>query len=155
MRRVAASAVLALAMIAGSTSPAAADAPKFHSASSDTLSGGILEVTFDERGLGNETVRYILTADADAVYGCVNGGGKNPSAANKRTVQAEVSASVDLKPRNGRISDSLQAGPPDSGTFTCPSGQRLRLLSVRYTNIVLTDDTNGVSTDVPEATWPN
>ena len=154
MRRIAASAVLASAFIAGSTSPAAADAPKFHSASSDVSSTGALVASFDERGLGNGDVTYSLTADADAVYGCINGGGKNPSAANKRNVNSEVSSGGTFSPRNGRISATLFAGPPSAGTFSCPSGQRLRLLSVTYTSIVLTDVTNGVSVDLPDASGP-
>jgi hypothetical protein len=36
-------------------------------------------------------------------------------------------------------------------SFTCPPGQTRVLAAVTYTNIVLTDTTNGVSTDVPDA----
>ena len=154
MRRVAASAVLASAIIAGSISPAAADAPKFHSASSDVTSTGALAASFDERGLGNGDVTYALTAQADAVYACINGGGKNPSAANKRAVSGAVETGGTFSPRNGRISATLFAGPPGPGDFTCPNGQRLRLLSVTYTEIVLTDETNDVSIDLPDASGP-
>jgi hypothetical protein len=42
----------------------------------------------------------------------------------------------------------LTAGPLSAGGFTCPSGQRLVLASVSYSNIVLTDTTNGVSTNL-------
>ena len=67
------------------------------------------------------------------------------------TVNAEVSASGSFEPRNGRVQASLTAGPPSAGAFSCPSGQRLVLASGSYTNIVLTDTTNGVSTTVPDA----
>jgi hypothetical protein len=46
---------------------------------------------------------------------------------------------------------SISAGPPSAGAFSCPSGQRLVLASVSYTNGVLTDTTNNVSTAVPDA----
>ena len=142
---LAATAVLALA------SPAFADAPKFHSATSSVNNAGALVVNWDERGLGNLNIDYTLTADASAVYACINGGGNHPQAANKETVNAEVSASGSFEPKNGRIVASLAAGPPSAGAFSCPNGQRLVLASVSYTNITLTDTTNGVSTPVADA----
>ena len=135
----------------GFASPASAGAPKFHAASSSVNNGGSLVVAFDERGLGNDNIDYTLTADATAVYACVNGGNKHPQAANKETINAEVNAAGSFEPKNGRVSASLSAGPPSAGAFSCPSGQRLVLASVSYTNIVLTDTTNGVSTSVADA----
>ena len=139
--------VAALALAA----PALADAPKFHDANSSVNNAGALVVSFDERGLGNENIDYTLTADASAVYACINGGDNHPQAANKETVNAEVSAAGSFEPKNGRVVASLSAGPPSAGDFTCPPGQRLVLASVSYTNIVLTDTTNGVSTPVADA----
>ncbi len=130
---------------------ASADAPKFHSATSAVDNGGALVASWDERGLGNTNIDYTLTADASAVYACINGGGKHPQAANKETFNAEVSANGSFEPRNGRVQASLSAGPPSAGSFSCPSGQRLVLASVSYTNIVLTDTTNNVSTTLPDA----
>jgi hypothetical protein len=88
-------------------------------------------------------------ANATATYACINGGGKNPSAANKRTVEGSVSAAGSFESKNGRVTASLTAGPLSRGDFACPNGQRLVLASVTYTNIVLTDTTNGTSTAVP------
>lgn len=133
------------------TVPAGADAPKFHSATGSVTSSGALTVSFDERGLGNENIDYLLTADATAVFACINGGGNHPQAANKETINSEVSATGSFEPRNGRVRASLTTGAPSAGGFTCPRGQRLVLASVTYTNILLTDTTNGVSTSVPDA----
>jgi hypothetical protein len=130
---------------------ASADAPKFHSATSAVNGSGALVASWDERGLGNTNIDYTLTADASAVFACINGGGNHPQAANKETVNAEVSANGSFEPRNGRVQASLTAGPPSAGSFTCPGGQRLVLASVSYTNIVLTDTSNGVSTSLPDA----
>ena len=130
---------------------AAADAPKFHAASSAVDNAGALVVDWDERGLGNENVDYTLTADASAVFACINGGNKHPQAANKETVNAEVSAAGSFEPRNGRIRASMSAGPPSAGSFSCPNGQRLVLASVAYTNIELCDTSNGVCISLPDA----
>lgn len=126
-------------------------AAKFFSTSSSVGSDGALTVSWDERGLGNENIDYTLTADADATYACLNGGGKNPSAANKRAEEGQVSASGSFEPRNGRVQASLTAGPLLAPDFTCPPGQRRVLASVSYTNIVLTDTTNGSSTSIADA----
>jgi hypothetical protein len=151
LRRVIIVALAAFAAILAFAAPASAAAPKFHSATSSVNNAGSLVVNFDERGLGNTNIDYTLAADATAVYACINGGGNHPQATNKETVNAEVTAAGSFEPKNGRVVASLSAGPPSAGAFSCPSGQRLVLASVSYTNIVLTDTTNGVSTSVPDA----
>jgi hypothetical protein len=130
---------------------ALAAAPKFHSATSAVNNAGALVVSFDERGLGNDNVDYTLTADATALYACINGGGKHPQAANKEAFEGQVSGGASFEPKNGRVVADLTAGPLLAPQFTCPSGQRRVLAAVTYTNIVLTDTTNGVSTSVPDA----
>jgi len=140
--------VLALAMLAMGATGALAAAPKFHSATSSINNAGALVVSFDERGLGNENIDYLLTADAEATYACINRGGHNPAAANKRTFNADVSGGGSFEAKNGRVRASLSAGPISAGDFSCPGGQRLVLASVSYSNIVLTDTTNDVSTGV-------
>lgn len=142
---------LALAALFVMATAASAAAPKFHSATSSVDSAGRLTVAFDERGLGNENITYTVTATANASWACINGGGKNPSAANKRSIVGQVSASATFQPKNGRVVASVTTAAPSPGTFACPSGQRLVLAGVSYSNIVLTDTTNGVSTAVPSA----
>lgn len=130
---------------------ALAVAAKFHSVTSTVNNSGALVVSFDERGLGEGNIDYTLTADATAVYACINGGGKHPKAANKEDINGEVTGGGSFESRNGRVIASITAGPISAGTFSCPSGQRLVLAAVSYTNIVLTDTTNDSSTDVPDA----
>jgi hypothetical protein len=129
---------------------ASAGAPKFQAASSSVNNDGALVVSFDERGLGNENVDYTLTADATALFACINGGGKNPSAANKQAFEGQVSGGASFEPKNGRVVADLAAGPLQAPQFTCPNGQRRVLAAVSYSDIVLTDVTNGVSTGVPD-----
>jgi hypothetical protein len=146
--RVTLAAVAAVAALLAFSAVAQA-APHFAAASSSVNNDGALVVDFDERGLGNGNIDYTLTADATATYACINRGGKNPEAANKQTFNAEVSGGGSFEAKNGRVQASLSAGPISAGDFSCPSGQRLVLAAVSYSNIVLTDTTNNVSTTVP------
>ena len=139
-----------VAVVALAFAGTALAAPHFQSASSSVNNSGALVVNFDERGLGNGNIDYVLTADASAVYACINGGGNHPQAANKETVQGQVTAGGSFEPKNGRIVASLATGPLSAGDFSCPGGQRLVLASVSYTNIVLTDTSNNVSTSVAD-----
>jgi hypothetical protein len=151
MRKIGIIAVLSVLLVAVSASVALAVAAKFHSTSSSVNSNGALVVNFDERGVGEGDINYTLTADATATYACLNGGGRNPSAANKRSFEDQVSGGGTFQAKNGRVTASLTAGPLLAPSFTCPNGQRRVLASVSYTNIVLTDTTNGSSTSVPDA----
>jgi hypothetical protein len=151
LKRVAVAVGIAVATCLVAAGTVAAAAPKFHAATSSVNSGGALVVSFDERGLGNDNVDYTLSADATALYACINGGGKHPQATNKEAFEGQVSAGGSFEVRNGRVVASLTAGPLLAPEFTCPSGQRRVLAAVTYTNIVLTDTTNGVSTGVSDA----
>jgi hypothetical protein len=145
MRRMLVVALFALAglLTVATTASAAGTGAKFKSASASVNGSGALVVAFDESGLGNGDINYTLTADATATYACINGGGNHPQAANKETKAGQVSTGGTFQSKNGRVQASLQAGPLSAGSFTCPGGQRLVLASVSYSNIVLTDTTNG------------
>jgi hypothetical protein len=126
-----------------------ADSPHFLSASEGPDNAGNLVCGFKEAGLGNTVTTEAVTcsADATAVYACINGGDNHPKAANKATVSGPVSGGGNFPVSNGQTTGSITVGPPDPGGFGCPSGQRLVLASVSYTNITLTglaDDTANV-----------
>ena len=150
MRKIGIIAVLSLLLVAVSASVALAGAAKFHSTSSSVNNDGALVVSFDERGLGEGDINYTLTADATALYACINGGGKNPKASNKQAFEGQVTGGGTFAAKNGRVVASLATGPLQAPSFTCPSGQRRVLAAVSYTNIVLTDTTNGTSTTAPD-----
>jgi hypothetical protein len=85
-----------------------------------------------------------------ATYVCVNKGGGNPTAQNKTTVSGPVSAEGTFNSgKNGQITASLTLGPPSAGGFTCPPGQSLQLALASYSNITLTDTTNGIPAPIP------
>jgi hypothetical protein len=112
------------------------------------LDGANLVVSFREAGLGNgpvTTVHIVATADGSALYGCINGGGNHPQATNKELVNGPVIAEGDFAiGKNGSASGSLTINPPPS-TLVCPAGQTHVLANVSYTNVTLTDETNGVT----------
>jgi hypothetical protein len=117
----------------------------FFSASGSVLDNGDLAIAFDEAGLGNENITYTATANAQALYGCINGGSNHPQATNKEAVNATVSGGGTFQAKNGRVSASFTLPvPPPPASFSCPSGQTAVLASVSYTNTTLTDITNGV-----------
>jgi hypothetical protein len=125
----------------------------FFSTTRSVNDAGALVVSWDEAGVGQQQVNYVLTADSTANYACLNGGGNHPKAANKETVSGPLtSPQTGFLPQNGRVRGSLSVGPISAGSFSCPSGQTLVLASVSYTNIVLTDVTNNVSTSVNDIT---
>jgi len=141
--------ILAVVAAALTVAGTALAAPHFASASGAVNSAGALVVSFDERGLGNENIDYTLTADAEALYACINRGGKNPSAANKQSFEGQLAGGGSFEAKNGRVQASLSVGPLAAPEFTCPGGQSRQLAQVSYSNIVLTDTTNDVSTTIP------
>src|SRR5215212_10675962 len=136
----------ALAMVLAYAVPAFAQNEHFVRASGSVNNDGSLTVSFKEAGLGtNQNIDYTLTADATAIYVCVNRGGANPSASNKTAVAGPVSASGTFNSgKNGQVTASLTVQPPPSD-ISCPPGQSLELASVTYENVTLTDTTNNVS----------
>ncbi len=113
--------------------------------------GGLL-VCFVEVGLGsNAGTSYLVTADASATYACINNGGNQPSAENKGSVAGPVSATgTTSADKNGRVEWCLPVAPLGPGEFIkCTPGLTLVLTEVSYTNVVLTDTTNGVSLSIP------
>jgi hypothetical protein len=135
-------------------STAVSAGPHFQTAPTSSVdNNGALVVTIDEAGLGNTvpSIDYTLSASVSALFGCFNKGGNHPQAANKETVDTTFTIPHTFPVKNGRVRDSINSGPPSAGGFSCPSGQTLLLAKVSYTNIVLTDTTNGITANVPDA----
>lgn len=105
---------------------------------------GRLVSTFKIAGLGDAVSTTVtLTANAHAEYACRNHGGGFPSDPKKQTVEGPVSeAGSFTSAKNGSISASLVAAPPPA-TMDCPPGQEIVLLSVRYTEVKLSEPTAG------------
>jgi len=112
------------------------------------------QVCWKEAGLGNnQNIDYTASADGTATYVCVNNGGQCPNAANKITVSGPVTATGTFNSgQNGQITQCLTINPPSPGSFTCPSGQTLTLADVKFENLGISDDTNGVTKDAAPVT---
>jgi len=152
LRRIGSACALAIALLALTVSTAFAASPHFINASAAFAgSGPNLTVSFKEAGLGdNLLITYVASADGTAVYACINGGGNHPKATNKETVSGPVSATGTFSSgKNGTISQSLTLHPPSAGAFSCPSGQRLVIAFVSYSNVAITDTTNGITEAIP------
>lgn len=149
MKRLFAFLCATLLLIVAFATPAQAVSPHFVRASAD-LSGTNLVVSFKEAGLGtNQLITYVAAADSTVTYVCVNRGGANPSAQNKTTISGPVSATGTFSSgKNGQVTASLTLNPPGSGGFSCPSGQSLQIAQVTYTNVTITDTTNGVTATI-------
>jgi hypothetical protein len=150
MRRFVLSLLAAVALLASSSMTVlGTSGAHFFKATASINDSGALVVTFDEAGVGQQQVDYVLSADASATYACINGGGNHPKAANKATFNGPVSSpTIGFQPENGRVKGSISVGPLGSGSFSCPSGQTLVLASVSYSNITLTDTTNNVTASI-------
>jgi hypothetical protein len=142
--------LIAAALAVMPISASATSGAHFFSATGSVANNGALQVSWDEAGVGNATVNYTLSADSSATYACINGGGNHPKAANKQSVAGPLtSPNTGFKPENGRVTvtNGISVGPLAS-TLTCPSGQTFVLACVSYTNIRLTDTTNGVTVSI-------
>jgi len=102
-------------------------------------SNGTLSSDFRLAGLGsNVSITVTVTADATATYACLNRGQNCPNAANKSTVTGTVTAQgIFTSGKNGSVRGSLTVNPPPNNTLTCPGGQTLVLVSVSYTNVLV------------------
>jgi hypothetical protein len=127
--------------------------PHFIYATSTLNPDASLTVDFKEAGLGNnQNINYILEADGVATYACQNHGGNFPKDPKKIDQAATLEGTGTFSSgRNGQITASLTVGPPPPPSpSNCKGNQVEVLLAVSYTNIVLTDDTNKVSTTAPD-----
>jgi hypothetical protein len=124
--------VAGLLAFALSTQAAFAGSPHFVEVTKST-SGNTLTVSGKEAGLGNEAqVHIVVTATAL----CINNGGHHPKAVNK----ASVSEEGDFPVQNGKANFSLTI----TATF---QPECVPPMTVAFTDIVVTDTTNGISTD--------
>jgi hypothetical protein len=170
--------VAAVAVVIGLASPAYAGLPHFktfsvtvtgtsgataRSATASANASAQLRFTWTEVGLGNtgDGVEYTVSTMVSVTFGCVNGGGKHPSATNKTTVTEPVDKSVGplTVDKNGQItgSVSLDIPPVSSGDLSCPSGQMLVALAATFTHNMITDTTNDVTAtdeDISVTLWP-
>jgi hypothetical protein len=137
------------ALLGASTASAAN--PHFVGPVKATLSGNNAQACFKIAGLGESvTVTVSASADATATFVCQAKSGQCPNAANKTTVNDEVSASgAFTSDKNGTVSGCLVLTPPGPGSFACPPGQSLVLSKVAYANIAVDSVPTGSAATTP------
>src|SRR4051794_37587194 len=145
---LAASMTVAALVATGAT--AASGSPHFiKNATSASLSGANLVCKFKEAGLASGAVETVsCNATESVTYECVNGGGKNPSASNKKTFATRVSKSGTFTAdKNGNIVGTLTLSPASASSlgFSCPPGQTVTFVGVSYSNVSVTDARGGAS----------
>ena len=145
-RSIIVGAAVFMTLLMGSTAAMAAS-PHFINASA-ARSGDNLVVSWKEAGLGVSAIDYTASATATRVDSCVNNGQNIPADPKKTTSVADVAATGTFNPKNGQVTASLTLSPPTS-TLSCPKGQTATLISLSYTNVRITDDTNGIFKDIP------
>jgi hypothetical protein len=150
MRKALAGMVAAATVAAVVAAPASAGNAHFiKSATKASLSGANLVCKFKEAGLESGSVETVTCSATQSItYECVNGGGKNPAASNKKTFATTVSRSGQFSAdRNGNIVGSLALSPASASSlgFSCPPGQTVTLVSVNYSNVRVVDSTSGAS----------
>ena len=132
--------------------PAALGVNAHFVSASANVSGVNLIVSFKEAGLGtNQLITYRADAMATATLVCVNKGGGNPSASNKTDVAGPVSGTGAFDSgKNGNVTASLTLSPPSPPSdFSCPKGQSKQTAEVSYTDVSITDVTNGITEPIP------
>ena len=152
MRSTRIAVVTALAALALTAGTVLADSPHFLYANASINSDGSLTVAFKDAGLGTgvSSIEISLNANASAEYQCWNNGGKHPKAGNKETVEGPLTNTGTFPVRHGQVTSSISVGPPGQGSFSCPSGQTLFLMSVTYSDIVVSDATGNSSGATPD-----
>lgn len=139
MRRFLILTVVVAGLLAFGAATASA-AANFKSVSFSVNNQGQLVCSGDVSGLGNvSSTPATCSATATATYQCINNGGKNPSAGNKESVTEPASTGpVNVPVHNGRAQPTILVNPPGPGSFSCPSGQSLYLISACYSDITFT-----------------
>jgi hypothetical protein len=136
MRRLVLVPVLAAALVVAFASTAWAGSPHFiQSATTASVSGNTVTVEGKEAGLGDEAqIHVVLTATAQ----CINGGGNHPKAVNKES----VNAAGDFPVQNGKANWTLSVTAVFQPSCSPP-------MTVAFTDITVTDTTNGLTLNIP------
>jgi acyl CoA:acetate/3-ketoacid CoA transferase alpha subunit len=78
---------------------------------------------------------------------CVNGGGKHPSATNKSFSGDLASTATNQADQSGKITTELTIYALPA--LFCPAGQSTVITTATFSNVTLTDTTNGVTASIP------
>jgi hypothetical protein len=103
-------------------------------------------VSFKIARLGDAVTTTVrVSGFATALYACQDGGGSFPSDRKQQEESGPVSNSGEFTSRkNGQLTASLTLSPPES-LLECPSGQERVLVSVKFSNIAVSEPSAGTA----------
>src|SRR6266511_6005828 len=119
------------ALVFGAPAAVAGSAHFISNAFEISRSGDTLTVSGKEAGLGDLAQVHIVVS---ATALCINGGGNHPKAVNKES----LSAGDDFPVQNGKADFSLSLTATFQPDCSPP-------MTVSFRNVVVTDETNGIS----------
>ena len=126
--------------------PVMAGNPHFIKAGASVDDAGNLVLSWKEAGFGSgQVIDYVASSFANAWYACLN-----PALTDKANSIGTVTGSGSFDAKGSKISASLVVPPPPS-PITCLPGERLVVACVIYQDIALTDTTDGITIDLPDA----
>jgi hypothetical protein len=133
MRKLLTVLAAALALSLGTVPTASAGSPHFIASATGVTAttGTSLTVAFKEAGLGDEDQVHVVLA---ASVQCVNPGGNDPQADNKRTVSVAGTFPV----QNGHAVGALTLTPVLKPSCSPP-------MTLRFSGVTLTDVTSGIT----------
>nr|UXE45995.1 hypothetical protein Hi04_10k_c5482_00041 [uncultured bacterium] len=109
--------------------------------------------SFKEAGLGNTPINYDLEANTTYLFQCFTKSNNKPQGSPNAGGPSSENTQTTITPSNGQITADIRLDvtfPPPS--VSCNgNGLHLCLVSAKYTNVVLTDVTDNISEDLPDA----
>ena len=109
--------------------------------------------SFKEAGLGNSPVTYDLEANTAYQFQCFTKSNNKPNGSPNAGGPSTENTQTTIIPHNGQITADIRLDvtfPPT--TASCQGGGlKLCLVSASYTNVVLTDVTDNITEDLPNA----
>ena len=117
----------------------------------DTTTGDYT-ATWKEAGLGNTPINYELAStNSSSFWQCFTKSGNQPQGSPQAGGAGLIVQTGTFTPHNGSITGSLSLSP-EVGTAHCQGGGLvLCLASVSYAGVSITDTTNGIVENLPDA----
>ncbi|MDM5180217.1 hypothetical protein PO883_23830 [Massilia sp. DJPM01] len=113
---------------------------------------GDVKVCFKEINLKNKAVTYTAKASVVASYACRNHGGNCPPGKDTVVKQTVATSATYAPGKHGEVSACITLKVPKPAKNPCPDSMSLVLESVSWTNITISDVTNGIG---PVAAYPS
>jgi hypothetical protein len=119
-------------------------------------SGVWLRATGEVAGAGT-TATATLSADVEVVRGCINRGSKDQQPSGLQASFGTTSGSTTFHTRSGRGTFTVDTSTITAAPFSCPDQMVPVLVSVKWTNILLTISSapnKEATASFPDQSWP-